>query len=173
MEHEKVGDFDLYQSLNKNFLFHIALYQPEIPPNTGTIQRVCAATQTALHLIGPLGFRLDERSLKRAGMDYRQWVEVFRYTDWQEYVERGPSLAKTYAVSTKGARTHAQASYQPGDCFLFGSESRGLPQEILTEQQERVIRIPMAPVARSLNLAVSVSIVLYEALRQNQFGDLT
>lgn len=152
--------------------FHIILYQPEIPPNTGNILRLCAATNTQLHLVGPLGFRLDAAAVRRAGMDYRSWAEVQRWHDWENYCENHPSSERLFPVSTRGSRHYGSFSYQPGDRFLFGSEGSGLPDGIRGRYEDSLIRIPMVSQARSLNLANSVSIVLYEALRQNYFEGL-
>jgi tRNA (cytidine/uridine-2'-O-)-methyltransferase len=153
-------------------MFHVLLYQPEIPPNTGTIIRLCAATRTKLHLIGPLGFRLDGAAIKRAGMDYRELADVQRWADWSAYQEGHPDNCRTFAVSTKGRQNYSDPVFCPGDRFLFGSEGRGLPDSVLAQQEDRIIRLPMAPPARSLNLAISVGIVLYEALRQIEYENL-
>ncbi|MBF0183662.1 MAG: tRNA (cytidine(34)-2'-O)-methyltransferase [Magnetococcales bacterium] len=151
---------------------HIVLFQPEIPPNTGNIVRLCAASGTMLHLIGPLGFRLDGAAVRRAGMDYREWAEVRRWQDWPSYLTEHPPESRLFAVSTHAERCYCACSYRPGDRFLFGSESAGLPEAIRTACRDTLIRIPMVPQARSLNLANSVSIVLYEALRQLSFPAL-
>ncbi len=152
--------------------FHVVLYQPEIPPNTGTIIRLCAATASPLHLIGPLGFRLDAPGLRRAGMDYRDLAQVSRWRDWEHYREAFPEGHRCLAISTRGTQHHDAWSYRPGDHLLFGSEGRGLPDHILQEYRSNLLRIPMIPDCRSLNLAMSVGIVLYEALRQNGFPGL-
>lgn len=152
--------------------FHIILYQPEIPPNTGNILRLCAATGCTLHLVGPLGFRLDAAAVRRAGMDYRMWADVCRWHDWSAYQPSHPAAARIFPVTTRGQRCHADFSYQPGDRFLFGSESSGLPAAILEAHAATCIRIPMVSQARSLNLANSVAVVLYEALRQVGFSAL-
>lgn len=155
-------------------MFDIVLYQPEIPPNTGTVIRLCAATDSRLHLIGPLGFRLDGAAVRRAGMDYRELADVRRWPDWSSYQEsEGEHHARTFVLSTHGQQPYSQRRFQPGDRFLFGSEGKGVPESIRNAYQGRLLRIPMIPQARSLNLAVSVSIVLYEALRQTAFGTLT
>lgn len=172
MLNEFFSPLDLNSNFEQILNFHIVLYQPEIPPNTGTIQRLCAATGTMLHLVGPLGFRLDDRALRRAGMDYREWAAVQRHVDWPDYQQAHPPAARLFPVSTKGGRRPADWQYQPGDRFLFGPESRGLPGEILEAHADRVIRIPMTEAARSLNLAMAVAIVLYEALRQNGYAGL-
>ena len=156
-----------------NTHFHIILYQPEIPPNTGNILRLCAATGCRLHLIGPLGFRLDAASVRRAGMDYRAWADVERWMDWPSYLQAHPtSMERTFMATTKGYKTYTAPQYQSGDRFLFGSESSGLPETLRANHSENLIRIPMAPQARSLNLANSVGIILYEALRQVAFPEL-
>lgn len=152
--------------------FHIILYQPEIPPNTGNILRLCAVTRCTLHLVGPLGFRLDAAAVRRAGMDYQEWADVRRWRDWTTYCQEHPTAARLFPVTTRGTRRHTKQSYQPGDRFLFGSEGSGLPNTLLTTHAKTLIRIPMVYQARSLNLANSVAIVLYEALRQIDFPGL-
>lgn len=150
---------------------NIVLFEPEIPANTGNIGRTCVATGSRLHLIEPLGFRLDEKSLKRAGMDYWKDLDVTTYIDYEDFLERNPG-AKIYMATTKGPQLYTDVSYEP-DCYImFGKESAGIPEEILVENQETAIRIPMNPQIRSLNLSNSVAIVLYEALRQNQFAGM-
>lgn len=152
-------------------MFNIVLYEPEIPANTGNIGRTCAATDTRLHLIEPLGFRLDEKSLKRAGMDYWKDLDVTTYIDYQDFLEKNPD-AKIYMATTKAPNVYTQVQYEP-DCYLmFGKESGGIPEEILVKHKENSVRIPMAGDTRSLNLGNSVAIVLYEALRQNGFQGL-
>lgn len=150
---------------------NIVLHQPEIPGNTGNIGRTCVATGTSLHLIEPLGFRLDEKSLKRAGMDYWPLLDVHRYMNFQEFRERNPGI-KIWMATTKAARTYTDVTYGPDDYIMFGRESAGIPEEILVEHEETCIRIPMLSAIRSLNLSNSVAIVLYEALRQGGFGGL-
>ena len=150
---------------------HIILHQPEIPANTGNIGRTCVATGTSLHLIEPLGFRLDEKALKRAGMDYWKDLDVTTYLDYEDFLERNPG-AKIYYATTKAPQTYADVKYED-DCFImFGKESAGIPEEILVEHEETCIRIPMLPEIRSLNLSNSVAIVLYEALRQQGFESM-
>ena len=150
---------------------NIVLHQPEIPANTGNIGRTCVATGTRLHLIEPLGFRLDEKSLRRAGMDYWHKLDVTRYIDYQDFLEKNPG-AKIYMATTKAPKIYTEVSYEE-DCYImFGKESAGIPEEILLENQERAIRIPMNEEIRSLNLGNSVAIVLYEALRQQNFADM-
>ncbi|MEO5327779.1 MAG: tRNA (cytidine(34)-2'-O)-methyltransferase [Magnetococcus sp. THC-1_WYH] len=153
-------------------LFHIVLYQPEIPPNTGTIIRLCAAAACPLHLIGPLGFRLDASGLRRAGMDYRDMAQTCRWRDWDHYLEAYPAAERRIVVSTKGNVSYDQWSYRAGDHLLFGSEGGGLPADIMHQHRANLVRIPMAQGCRSLNLAISTGIVLYEALRQNRFVGL-
>ena len=150
---------------------NIVLFEPEIPANTGNIGRTCVATGTRLHLIEPLGFRLDEKSLKRAGMDYWDELDVTRYINFEEFLEKNPG-AKIYMASTKAPRTYTDVSYEE-DCYImFGKESGGIPEEILLDHQETAIRIPMLDEIRSLNLSNSVAIVLYEALRQHNFDHM-
>ena len=147
---------------------HIILHQPEIPANTGNIGRTCVATGTALHLIEPLGFRLDEKSIRRAGMDYWEHLDVTRYINFQEFRERHPD-AKIWYATTKAKRLYTEAVFRQDDFIMFGKESAGIPEELLVENEETCIRIPMMDEIRSLNLSNSVAVVLYEALRQNGF----
>ncbi|MBF0107729.1 MAG: tRNA (cytidine(34)-2'-O)-methyltransferase [Magnetococcales bacterium] len=156
-------------------MFHVVLYQPEIPPNTGTIIRLCAATGSHLHLIGPLGFRLDAPGLRRAGMDYRDLAQVSRWRDWDHYRQAFPDIESgrgRVAVSTRGTRHHGDWDHVPGEHLLFGSEGAGLPEAMIEEHRSALLRIPMVPGCRSLNLAMSVAIVLYEGLRRNGFSGL-
>lgn len=150
---------------------HIVLYQPEIPQNTGNIGRTCVATGTSLHLIEPLGFRINEKELRRAGMDYWEHLDVTRYTNYEEFLEKHPN-AKIWMASTKAKHTYTEVEYGPDDFIMFGRESAGIPEEILVENEENCVRIPMLPAIRSLNLSNSAAIVLYEALRQNGFSDM-
>ncbi len=150
---------------------HIILHQPEIPGNTGNIGRTCVATGTPLHLIEPLGFRLDEKSIKRAGMDYWQHLDLHRYMNFEEFQKEHPD-AKIWMATTKAKRSYTEVEFGPDDFIMFGKESAGIPEEILVEHEETCIRIPMLPTIRSLNLSNSVSIVLYEALRQNNFCNM-
>lgn len=150
---------------------NIVLYEPEIPANTGNIGRTCVATGTKLHLIEPLGFSLSEKALKRAGMDYWSQLDVERYVNYEDFLQRNPG-AKIYMATTKAKKIYSEASYEP-DCYImFGKESAGIPEEILVEHPEECVRIPMIGETRSLNLSNSVAIVLYEALRQNQFDHI-
>ena len=152
-------------------MLNIVLHEPEIPANTGNIGRTCVATNTRLHLIEPLGFRLDEKSLERAGMDYWGSLDVTTYIDYADFLERNPG-AKIYMATTKAPKVYTEVSYEP-DCYImFGKESAGIPEEILVQHQEDCVRIPMVGDIRSLNLSNSVSIVLYEALRQNGFAGM-
>ena len=149
---------------------NIVLVEPEIPPNTGNIARLCAATRTTLHLIEPFGFELDDRQLKRAGMDYWQQVEWHRWPDWAAFAEKLPPAAGLWFVESNGPRHYAEVSYSPGDFLVFGRETAGLPRSLLEQHRDRWLRIPMFhPESRSLNLANCASIVLYEALRQQRF----
>ncbi len=150
---------------------NIVLFEPEIPANTGNIGRTCVATGTKLHLIEPLGFRLDEKSVKRAGMDYWQHLDVTTYVNYEEFLEKNPN-AKIYMATTKAKKTYCEVNYEP-DCFImFGKESGGIPEEILVDNEDNCIRIPMLDEIRSLNLSNSAAIVLYEALRQNNFDHM-
>ena len=153
-------------------MLNIVLFEPEIPQNTGNIGRTCVATNTRLHLIEPLGFRLDEKSLRRAGMDYWKDLDVTTYRDFEDFMSKNPD-AKIYMATTKAPNVYSEVSYEP-DCYImFGKESAGIPEEILVHHKEDSIRIPMVGDIRSLNLSNSVAIVLYEALRQNNFTGMT
>ncbi len=150
---------------------NIVLYEPEIPANTGNIGRTCVATGTRLHLIEPLGFRLGEKDLKRAGMDYWKDLDVTTYLDYQDFLNRNPG-ARIYMATTKAPNVYSDIHFDP-DCYImFGKESAGIPEEILHENKENAIRIPMNSDIRSLNLSNSVAIVLYEALRQQNFANM-
>lgn len=152
-------------------MLHIALWEPEIPPNTGNIARLCAATETTLHLIGRLGFRLDDRSLRRAGLDYWDAVDLRRhacYADFEgAWTAAGGADDRIFAYTTKSAHAYTDVNYQVNDCLLFGGETYGLPAEMIERFGQRALTIPMpAGKVRSLNLATATGIVLYEALRQ-------
>lgn len=147
---------------------HIVLYEPEIPQNTGNIARTCAATGTMLHLIKPLGFSLEDKYLKRAGLDYWKMMQYQVHENFEELLEQYPG-AKMHFLSTKAPRSYAEASFGSEDFLVFGRESRGLPESLLSRVYDRCLRIPMVPDARSLNLSNSVAIVLYEALRAQGF----
>ncbi|MFI3212502.1 MAG: tRNA (uridine(34)/cytosine(34)/5-carboxymethylaminomethyluridine(34)-2'-O)-methyltransferase TrmL [Eubacteriales bacterium] len=150
---------------------NIILHQPEIPANTGNIGRTCVATNTSLHLIEPLGFRLNEKSIKRAGMDYWEHLDVHRYVNFEEFLEKNPN-AKIWMASTKAKHVHSEVEFGEDDFIMFGKESAGIPEEILVEYEESCIRIPMLDKVRSLNLSNSVAIVLYEALRQGNYKQM-
>jgi len=150
-------------------VFNIILYQPEIPPNTGNIIRLCANTGARLHLIEPLGFELDHARLRRAGLDYHELASVSRYPDWTAFRITHPQL-RIWAFSTRGEKHYDSADYLPADGLIFGPETRGLPENLLTELgSSQLVRIPMRKESRSLNLSNTVAIALYEALRQNKF----
>ncbi len=150
-------------------MFHVVLYQPEIPPNTGNIIRLCANTGSALHLVHPLGFELDDRRLRRAGLDYRELATLQEHASLQDFIG-SVRPARFWGVSTRGTRCYSNPLYLPGDAFLFGPETRGLPDDVLLELgQEAVLRVPMIPGSRSLNLSNTVSILIYEAWRQQGF----
>lgn len=177
-------------------MFHIVLLEPEIPANTGNIGRTCLCTNSHLHLIEPMGFILNDKNLKRAGMDYWEDLNVTVYDCWEDFVEQNkdkvafpfevakaqmcdeetsaerPVKATLWMATTKGQKTHDQADFRDGDYIMFGKESAGIPEEILMQNKDACIRIPMASEQRSLNLSNSVAVVLYEALRQNQYLDL-
>ena len=150
---------------------NIVLHQPGIALNTGNIGRTCVATGSVLHLIEPFGFRLDEKEIKRAGMDYWEKLDVRRYINFEDFLEQNPA-AKIYMATTKAHQNYCDVKFGPDDYIMFGNESRGIPEEILVDYEETCIRIPMKEEIRSLNLANSVAIVLYEALRQNDFAGM-
>src|SRR5262245_52765431 len=147
-------------------MLHVALWEPEIPPNTGTIARLCAATGATLHLIGRLGFRLDDRSLRRAGLDYWPEVELRQHVDLPAF-EAAIAGSRVFCFSARASRSYTSVRYQSNDVLLFGGETHGLPEGVLARAGDRALGIPMpAGKVRSLNLAVAVGIVVYEALRQ-------
>lgn len=150
---------------------NIILHQPEIPANTGNIGRTCVATGTSLHLIEPLGFRLNEKEIKRAGMDYWEHLNVQRYINFDEFKEMHPD-AKIWMATTKARQVYTDVAFGSDDFIMFGKESAGIPEEILIDYADTCIRIPMLPQIRSLNLSNSVAIVLYEALRQQSFSGM-
>ena len=154
-------------------MMNIVLLEPEMPANTGNIGRTCVAVGARLHLIEPLGFKLSEKAVKRAGLDYWDKLDVRVYSDYREFLERCPDApGKMYFATTKAHQVYSDVSYE-ADCYLmFGKESAGIPEEILVENESRCVRIPMWGDIRSLNLANSVAIVLYEALRQQGFENL-
>ncbi len=146
--------------------FHVVLVAPEIPQNTGSIARLCAATHTRLHLVKPLGFSLEDRYLKRAGLDYWPWVDLHVHDTWDEFRRANPE-ARLHLLSARAERSYLVAPYQPGDFFVFGRETKGLPRELLAAHPDDIYVIPIdSPHVRSLNLANAVSIVLYEGRRQ-------
>ncbi len=147
--------------------FHIVLIEPEIPPNTGNIARLCAATGTVLHLVGKLGFTIDDRQLKRAGLDYWPAVTLRQWPDLAALLAAHPA-ARCWYTSKKAAKTHLQADFHPGDFLVFGKETLGLPEELLAHHPDQTLRIPIfSPAVRSLNLSTAAGIILYEALRQS------
>lgn len=150
-------------------MFHVVLFQPEIPPNTGNIIRLCANAGAALHLIHPLGFDMDEAKLRRAGLDYHELAEVREHANLDAF-RQAAHPKRLFAVSTRGSRRYTDVAYAAGDAFLFGPETRGLPQEMLDSlPAETVLRLPMRPDNRSLNLSNAVAVLVYEAWRQNGF----
>jgi len=153
-------------------MLHIVLYEPEIPPNTGNIIRLCANTGAQLHLIHPMGFALDDKACRRAGLDYREWANVKEYKNLQTFQESNGEL-RSIACSTKATKHYSDVNYQDNDALIFGPETRGLPMDILnTWPENQKVRIPMQANSRSLNLSNAVSIILYEAWRQLGFTPL-
>jgi len=150
-------------------VFHVVLHQPEIPPNTGNIGRLCHATETFLHLVEPLGFDIQDRGLKRAGLDYWKELDPHVWPDLESCLASAPPEAGTYYLSAHGGRPYWSAAFRPGDRLVFGPETRGLPRSLLAAHPERCLCIPQRR-GRSLNLATSVGIVLYEAIRQQEAG---
>lgn len=150
---------------------HIVLFQPEIPENTGNISRTCAITNAKLHLIEPLGFRTDDKSLKRAGLDYWQHLDVKQYRNWEKFLEANPD-ANIYLCSTKATKHYSDVQFKENDYLVFGRETGGLADYVVEGREESLIRIPMGKNLRSLNLSNSVAIILYEALRQLDFPNL-
>ena len=152
-------------------MFNIVLVEPEIPQNTGNIARTCAATGSKLHIVKPMGFEIDDKKLKRAGLDYWHLLGVVYYENLDAFFSQNAEGRFFYAT-TKGLNTYAEVKFQDGDYILFGKETKGLPEDLLYKNREQCIRIPMISEARSLNLSNSVAVVVYEALRQNGFLDL-
>jgi len=153
-------------------MIHTVLFQPEIPPNTGNIIRLCANTSSQLHLIEPLGFEFDDKKLRRAGLDYHEFAEVKLYPSLDAFIEK-VAPARIFACTTKGKSLYSEVKYRDGDAILMGPETRGLPDEILEKiSDEQKIRIPMVGDSRSLNLSNATAVILYEALRQLAFPDL-
>ena len=154
-------------------MFQIALYEPEIPPNTGNIMRLCANTGCTLHLIHPLGFQLDAKKLKRAGMDYRDMANVQEHNNYQEFLDFIGESSRIFALTTKGSQQYSDVTFQADDIFLFGPETRGLPKSVLdTLTPRNKLRLPMLPESRSLNLSNTAAIMVYEALRQQNFKNM-
>jgi tRNA (cytidine/uridine-2'-O-)-methyltransferase len=150
-------------------MFDVVLFEPEIPPNTGNVIRLCANTGCRLHLIQPLGFQLDDRQLKRAGLDYHEYASVRVHADWTALMQALPG--RRFAFSTKAIRRFDRVEYEPGDALIFGPETRGLPPELLASfDPPHRLRLPMVPGSRSLNLSNAVAVVVYEAWRQNDFA---
>lgn len=151
-------------------MFQVVLVAPEIPPNTGNVIRLCANTGAKLHLIEPLGFTLSDAQLRRAGMDYAELANVTVHADWRACLAT-LGAARLFALTTKATRRHASADYRPGDAFVFGSESRGLPQEVLADiAPDHRLRLPLVPGNRSLNLSNAVAVMVYEAWRQQGYA---
>lgn len=150
---------------------NIILHEPEIPANTGNIGRTCVATGTVLHLIEPLGFRIGEKELKRAGLDYWEHLDVRVYRDFEDFKAKNPN-ARIWMATTKARHVYTEVSYGPDDFLMFGKESAGIPEEILVDYEETCVRIPMLSSIRSLNLSNAAAVVLYEALRQNDFSHM-
>ena len=151
-------------------MLNVVLLEPEIPPNTGNIGRLCLATGSVLHLVEPLGFSLDDKLLKRAGLDYWPHVQLKRWGDWDAFRSAQPPGARMWFLTTKTQSAYWDAQFQDGDYLVFGRETRGLPAALLQENFENCLTIPMAPETRSLNLATAVGIVLFEAVRQVRAG---
>jgi tRNA (cytidine/uridine-2'-O-)-methyltransferase len=150
-------------------MFHIVLFEPEIPPNTGNIIRLCANSGSKLHLIHPLGFKLEDKRLRRAGLDYHEWADVSEHASFEDFLQT-VKPTRVYACTTRARCLYSEVAYQPGDALLFGPESRGLPRDMLDGlPEERHLRIPMVTGSRSLNLSNSAAVILYEAWRQQGF----
>ncbi len=152
-------------------MVNIVLLEPEIPANTGNIGRTCVATGSRLHLIKPLGFDISEKAVRRAGMDYWFRIDLSVYENYNDFLKKNPG-ARLFMATTKAKKTYTEAVYKDGDYLMFGKESAGIPEEILLENRENCVRIPMLPETRSLNLSNSVAIMVYEALRQQEFSGL-
>ena len=157
---------------DRRYKMNIVLVEPEIPPNTGNVARLCAATKTVLHLIEPFGFKLDDAQLKRAGMDYWRQVEWHRWKNWSAFTEKLPAGSRLWLIESNGSKLYTEAQFAPDDFLVFGRETAGLPKKLLEENRERWLRIPMFNAqSRSLNLSNCVALVLFEALRQQGFKD--
>lgn len=149
-------------------MFHVVLFQPEIPPNTGNVIRLCANTGCTLHLIRPLGFEWDDKRLRRAGLDYHEWADVQQHDDFDAFIEKIKPV-RWFAASTRGNTRYSDIAFAKGDAFVFGPETRGLPQEMLQRAGQNILRLPMRPNNRSLNLSNSVAVIVFEAWRQLGF----
>ncbi len=152
--------------------FNIVLVEPEIPQNTGNIVRTCAATGTRLHIVKPMGFEIDDKKLKRAGLDYWHFLDIKYYENLADFFEKNQG-GRFFYLSSKAPASYADVEYREGDFLLFGKETKGLPEKLLTDHPERAVRIPMISSARCLNLSNAAAVVLYEALRQTDFSTLT
>ncbi len=153
-------------------MFNIVLHQPEIPQNTGNIARTCSVTGARLHIIRPMGFEITDKHLKRAGLDYWNLLDLTYYDSYEEFLEKNKGKGRMYYCTTKSPHKYTDMQFKEGDYFIFGKETKGLPEKILRENMETCIRIPMKSETRSLNLSNSVAIVIYEALRQVDFQGL-
>lgn len=163
---EKMHELGSMPGTHYLIVMHVALYEPEIPPNTGNIARLCAATSTPLHIVGVTGFRMDDRELRRSGLDYWEYVDLHRHVEMADLYRGLPSSRFVY-LTTKAKRPYWSWNFEPTDCLVFGPETRGLPEGVLRANEDRSLTIPMSGTGvRSLNLATSVGIVLYEAIRQ-------
>lgn len=153
-------------------MFHIVLVHPEIPPNTGNVIRLCANTGCRLHLVEPLGFSMEDKHMRRAGLDYHEYADVRRHSDWEAFLDREqPDAERLFAMTTKGTRSVYETRFQPGDWLVFGSETQGLPVDLRESfPPAQRLRLPMRPGQRSLNLSNAVAVVTYEAWRQQGFG---
>ena len=150
---------------------NVVLLEPEIPPNTGNVARLCAATRTTLHLIEPFGFKLEDKDLKRAGLDYWQHLKWHRWKNWVAFHDQLPPAARLWLIESTGTRNYTEVQYQPDDYLIFGRETAGLPKDLLARHHEQCLHIPMFHTeVRSLNLSNCAALVLYEALRQQRFG---
>ncbi len=171
---EKFHPAKRLRSKAKSQALHVVLVEPEIPPNTGNVARLCAATTCELHLVHPLGFRVDEKAVRRAGLDYWHLVTVHEHENWEAFKSTLTAQARLHFFTGKAERSFLQATYQPGDFFVFGKESSGLPLELLEAHQDELVAIPTLGGVRSLNLANSVALGIYEALRQTgQLDDVS
>lgn len=149
-------------------MFNIVLFEPEIPPNTGNIIRLCANTGCKLHLVEPLGFELDDKRLRRAGLDYGEWKDIETHPNWDSFLATA-KRGRIWALTTKGSIDHCRATFQKGDYLVFGPETRGLPDNIIEATGDKRVRIPMLPNSRSMNLSNAAAVIVYEAWRQNGF----